>query len=157
MKLLVVGSSNFGAGNRGKYAKDIKRLEKTHSNLIKVVGYLPNDILYKYYKISDVAVIPSICEDACPVTMIEYIISGIPQIATISGGIPEISNKGTALLIHKDGRMIDELKNALVFLKENPTILQNLHDACNLRAVAFYKENYYENFSKVVDKIISKI
>ena len=50
---------------------------------------MPYDEIWKYYKIADVAALPSIWEEPAGLTMIEACAAGVPLITTNSGGIPE--------------------------------------------------------------------
>ena len=87
--LMVVGAHNFGTGQTSEFQK---RMEKQFAELGKRVcftGYVPYDDIWKYYKIADVAALPSIWEEPAGLTMIEACAAGVPLITTNSGGIPE--------------------------------------------------------------------
>lgn len=87
--LMVVGAHNFGTGQTSEFQK---RMEKQFAELGKRVcftGYVPYDEIWKYYKIADVAALPSIWEEPAGLTMIEACAAGVPLITTNSGGIPE--------------------------------------------------------------------
>lgn len=87
--LMVVGAHNFGTGQTSEFQK---RMEKQFTELGKRVcftGYVPYDEIWKYYKIADVAALPSIWEEPAGLTMIEACAAGVPLITTNSGGIPE--------------------------------------------------------------------
>ena len=43
----------------------------------------------KVYSAADIQVVPSMFDDPCPLTVIEGMVMGLPQIVSISGGIPE--------------------------------------------------------------------
>ena len=155
VKLLIMGSSNFGDGNRGVYTENVLNTIKNNSEKIKFTGFVPNNQIYKYLQISNVAANPSICEDACPLNIIENIVSGLPQIATISGGMTELGTSETTLFIHKDERLVKELTEAILYLKKNPEKLEQMRQACLNRAPLFYRSQFYNNFSIVVENIIA--
>ena len=66
IRLLCVGSSGFSGGGETDYTEHIHALALKHTGRIIFTGYINNEELYKYHQISDIQVIPSLCEDAAP-------------------------------------------------------------------------------------------
>ena len=71
------------------YEKKVKELIEKSSNNIIQLGYIKNNELYKYQNIADIAVIPTIIEEAAPLACVENMAAGLPIIITNSGGMPE--------------------------------------------------------------------
>lgn len=87
--LMVVGAHNFGTGQTSEFQE---RMEKQFAELGRRVcftGFVPYDEIWKYYKLADVAALPSTWEEPAGLTMIEACAAGVPLITTNSGGIPE--------------------------------------------------------------------
>ena len=78
-----------------------------------LIGYV--DDIEAHLAALDLAVVPSICRDACPRTAIESMAVGIPVVASDTGGLPEIvRSEVTGLLVPPDSPMA--LADALVAL-----------------------------------------
>jgi glycosyltransferase involved in cell wall biosynthesis len=89
IKLLIIGTSNFGNVTKiTKFEKIISKKIKHSSNII-YLGFIHNTKLYKYFKIADIFVSPSIYNEAAGLVNLESIASGTPLISTNLGGIPE--------------------------------------------------------------------
>jgi spore coat protein SA len=155
LKLLVVGASDFALGNYGKYVNDVNNLISKNSSKIVFTGFVNNRDLYKYYQIASIVAIPSLCEEGFGLVMAESMISGLPQIATISGGMSEVGTENTTFFVNKDDRIVQELRNAIIFLKSNHGHLEFMKKACEERGLAFYRDSYYSNFKSIINNILN--
>lgn len=154
IKLLIIGSSNFGNGDEGSYPMEVKKLVHDHSDQIKFTGYIDNKDIYKYHKIADVGVIPSTYNDPCPLSMFEMITSGLPTIATAAGGMTEIGNTDCTIFVHLDN-IVDDITNAIKILYENSTKLKAMGEAARLRSLSFKKERFYNDFCETIKVLMS--
>lgn len=154
IKLLIIGSSNFGNGDEGSYPKEVKKLVLEHKDIIKFTGYVGNKDIYKYHKIADVGVIPSTYQDPCPLSMFEMITSGLPTIATAAGGMTEIGNQDCTIFINLNNIVCD-IANAINDLVNNPQKCLEMHLAAKKRAFAFTKDRYYNDFCKTINNFIN--
>jgi glycosyltransferase involved in cell wall biosynthesis len=95
-KLLLVG----GHASDDSYDKIINMINMYNLKAsIEIINTLPQDKIIKYYHTSNVFVLPSICEPRGKV-ILEAMASGLPVIATKSGGTSEIiKDKINGLLI----------------------------------------------------------
>lgn len=155
IKLLIMGSSNFGKGNEGEYPKEIQYLSQQHKDRIRYTGFIDNSETYKYYKIADMGIIPSMCNDSCPLVVFEMIASGLPTVATKVGGIPEIVSEETTLFIENDSRIVDSIKDSILKFYNNPNLRQQFASAALKRSMLFNREIYFDTFCKHIKKIIS--
>lgn len=153
VKLLIIGSSDFGNGDIGSYPAEIKELISEHKDTIKFTGYVDNKDIYKYHKISDVGVIPSTYNDPCPLSMFEMIASGLPTIATAAGGMVEIGNKDCTIFVTLDN-IIDDITNAIQYLYANHDKLEEMKQAAKLRSLNFTKERFYNDFCNTITALI---
>lgn len=108
VRLLVVGDSH----GKDNYTKKVKNISYELKNKIIFTGYVDNDKLVNYYKLSDVVVIPSTCDEAFGIVALEAMLMKKPLIASNRGGIPEIVNNDCAILVKKDN-FIDGLYDAI--------------------------------------------
>lgn len=155
VKLMILGSSNFGLGDFGSYPQRVKQLVDDNRNRIIFTGFVNNDDVYRYHQIADVGIMPSMHNDPCPLSMFELITSGLPTIATNAGGMPEIGTLETTIFVSMDNIEI-ELKNAIIRLYKNPIIREKMHIAALKRAEAFTQLRFYNDFCDTVIKLIKK-
>lgn len=146
VKLLVVGQSFFNNSKPTKYTKFIREISKPIADQVIFTGYIHNDEVYRYYSLSDLQVIPSVCEEAAGIVAMEGNAIGINQIITNSGGLSEYC--GNYYVVHKENSefMISELSKAIHELLNGG----NIHFVHGDNCIQDTK-NYYENFSKIID------
>ena len=70
---------------------------------ITLMGLLPNDMLRYWYRVTDIAVIPSYYEQ-CSYSCIEMMMYGLPIVASDGFGVKSMFNEHNAIIakIHKD-------------------------------------------------------
>lgn len=156
IKLLVLGgvlpSNDYSAG---EYENSIKVAARPIYNQIIFAGVIPYQQVPVFLSICDIAIVPSLCDDAFPTTILEALAIGLPIIATNRGGIPEQVTKDSAILISSEGDVVKEISEAIKFLLENPEKRKKMGEASHLRAKQFNKELYTENFFKVINDFIN--
>ena len=74
-------------------------------------------ICRKYMALADVLVIPTLCQEAFGMVALEGMVMRVPIISTKSGGLVEVLNADTAILIDREN-IIDELECAMLKIKE---------------------------------------
>jgi len=84
----------------------IKELEIEDN--IKLTGFVPDELLPVYYAAADCFVLPSASGEGLPLVLLEAMACGLPIIATIVGGTPEI---------------IEHMKNGILVPPRNPEAL----------------------------------
>lgn len=154
IKLLILGSSNFGLGDSGNYPQEIKALVNKAKDRIKFTGYIDNRDVYKYHKIADVGIMPSMHNDPCPLSLFELITSGLPTIATRAGGMPEIGNENTTIFVSMDN-IIPELKEGILKLFYNPILRESMSKAAVIRSTEFTKQRFYADFCNTINHLIA--
>ena len=104
------------------------------------IGHLDNHLVKKFYHDNhfDCFVSTTESEGGNPVSMMEAISFGIPVIASNVGGIPEIVNNNTGILLDPDN-CVEELANALHrFSSMTSTEKQTLRKSCR----KYWEDNY---------------
>ena len=128
------------------YYSEVIDLCKGNDN-IEHIGYVSNDKLKDYYTLSDVLVIPSLCEEAAGLVAIEGMACGTPIIATRSGGMPEYTGDA-AIIVEKDD-IVNNLVKQLKILSEDNNLREELSAKGRERAKLFPEERYYFDFMKI--------
>ena len=154
IKLLIIGSSNFGNGNLNEYSREVQKISLQYSERIKYTGFIPNEELYKYYNIASVGVVPSLWNEPCALVTLEMMHCGLPTIATKVGGTPELFTDKTTLFIPFDSDVVNNLEKSISYLYDNIELRNKMSQEAFKRAKQFTREIYYNNFCKIVDSIV---
>lgn len=153
-KLLIVGNSNFAKEVKTDYDQELYEISKRIPGKVQFTGFINNDELYKIHNISNIAVIPTISEEAFGLVVVEAMSSGLPLIATVSGGIPEIlKDKTNGILINKDEELINNLSASLDYLVENENVRNELSISEKKRAKEFDLNHYYNRFIELFNEL----
>jgi spore coat protein SA len=155
VKLLIIGSSDFANGNSSEYSRRVERICKKHKDKIIFTGYIENNQLSSYYQIADIGIIPSTWEEGFGLVYIEQMASGLPTIATYSGALPEIGDKRTTLFVNKNEGLKDELRNAILTLKNNKKMCVDMSINGRKRSTLFSKQCFYRSFCEAINQTIS--
>lgn len=155
--LMIIGSSFYMDGNKTtKYINKLKKAGESVKKRIIFTGYIPQSNLPKYYSVSDIAVVPSTCQEAAGNVTIEALSCGLPVIASRRGGIPEYASVEACLLVECDDNFISNLHQAVekMVSDEEFYLLKKSH----AREIAqqYNKRNYYVNFYNLISHIIQK-
>lgn len=153
VKLLTIGSANFGKYAISSYEKKVKNLAEKNKEQIINVGYVDNSEIYKYASLADVQCIPTLVEEAAPLTLLEAMAEGLPTIITRSGGMIEYATEETSIVIEQEN-IVECLKNAILLLKGKPEIRKGMSNASRLQSQKFNEQIYYRDFVKIMKKII---
>lgn len=142
-QLLVVGSSFFGTDIKNSFLKELRDLTEAHREHVTFTGYIDYDKMPLLYRGCDFAVLPSVCNDAAPLTVIESITAGLPMITTNRGGIPEYASDRAAILLDTDENLeLSIAKNIEKLLREDDA-LQAMSKAGQRAAKDMTLYNYY--------------
>lgn len=149
--LMVVGSHSFGAKRSSQFEEHMKKVFDELGARVKFTGYVPYSDMWKYYKIADVAVLPSIWEEPAGLTMIEAAAAGTPVITTYSGGIPEYLSNEFALLLPKDEHLTEMIQSAIEeVLSNEDEWKKRAEKAGKYVRQNFSEENFYRNFVNLI-------
>lgn len=142
-KLLIVGS--------GSLKSKIQRYILLNNLQEKVImlGWQSRERLYSLYKDAIVLVLPSICPENGPLTVLEAMSVGTPSIVSNLGGSPEYIEKLSRDLIFNHNNM-NQLKNILLRFSKNefpPEKIKKVHEQ------NFSPKIYIYNYLKVIQSI----
>ncbi len=145
--LLIIGSTNFGAAEISDFEREIQKKCEKLKDRVRFTGFVHNDELWKYYKLSDMAVLPSMWEEPAGLTMIEAAAAGLPVITTISGGIPEYLTDDYAILIDKENNVEENIRNAVYEVKDNEALWKQRGKAAAEYVMDNFSEKaFYDSF-----------
>ena len=150
IKLLVIGSINFACGGEDEYTKEIKKIAEKNKNII-FTGYIDGKDLYKYYKLSNAIIIPSIWEEAAGLVCIEAMICKKQIITTGRGGIKEYVSEDAILVNYHKNYLVKELTDAILKLYHNQDKLHSIGQKSYKEALQYSTKNYYKNLVNIIE------
>ena len=153
VKLLVVGSANFGKWAFSSYERKVKRIFEQNKNRIIFTGYVDNAEVYKYASVADVQCVPTLVEEAAGLVLMEAMAEGLPLIVTKSGGVTEYVDDSTALMIEQEN-IVDNLKNAICYMKEHLEVRKQMSKNAKIQSKRYNEAIYYKNFVDLINKIM---
>lgn len=153
-KLLIVGKANFGhSSSLTPFEEEIKGIAEKASDRIIFTGFIHNTKLPEIHGISDIAVIPSMWNEPSGMVVIEAMASGLPIVATNSGGIPELLSKECGFLIDRDEAVVENIAKYLDCLVQSKELRDSMGKEGKRKAEYYRKEQYYNNFVKILEEI----
>jgi glycosyltransferase involved in cell wall biosynthesis len=129
LTLLVAGDGTARA--------DLEReaQERQIAARVRFLGYVPNEQLPDYLAAADLFVMPTLCREGFPVSVVEAMASGLVPVASHIGGIPTaVTSERTGVLV-PPGRP-DALASALARLAGDAPRRAALAEAARAEALA---------------------
>ncbi|OQW35087.1 MAG: hypothetical protein A4E19_01830 [Nitrospira sp. SG-bin1] len=101
--MLVIG----GEGPLHGQLQAVIRRKRLHDS-VRLVGFIPESLLSRYYQAADLVLIPSLQLEGFGLVMVEAMACGTPVLGTPVGAIPEVLNQVDPILVSEgvDGRSI---------------------------------------------------
>ncbi len=152
-KLLIVGSSGFASSGKTKFIKSLENKSKEVGDKVVFTGYIDNSEIHDIYKISDLAVFPSLAAEAFALTVVEALASGLPVIISDSGGMHEVINEKCGIVVQRGENMKMDLAKHIENLLNNDTLRNEMSIEAKLRASEFSDSNYYNSLSSFLDSV----
>ncbi len=144
-ELLIAGRGDLG------YEDSLQKLVNGHP-AIRMLGFVPPaDLLSKV----DVMVVPSLCHDCAPRSVLEGMTCQLPVIGSCRGGIPELMGEGTGWVFDPDepGALNRVMEQAI----------QSRHELASMSGLAVRRasqfsthlmvDGYLQAFSTAIDKV----
>lgn len=150
VKLLIVGNAGFGQSTKSKYDEELVCLSKEIQEKIVFTGFIHNNNLPKILAMSDIAVVPSIWEEPAGLVVIEAMAAGLPLIVTDSGGMSEYTCDKCAMVVDRDGKLVEKLTEAMIKLATDEKLRIAMGKAGKEQAQQFNSLNYYKNFINLI-------
>lgn len=155
IKLLIVGSANFGKWAFSPYERKVKKLAQRHRDRIIFTGYVPNGKVYQYASLADVQCVPTLVEEAAGLVLLEAMAEGLPLVATRSGGVSEYVGEDTALLIERNN-VVENLQEAICYLKDHPDARRQMAESAKKQGAQYNEDVYYQNFVELIHTILDE-
>jgi spore coat protein SA len=140
VKCTIAGGSGFGNSRTTRYVRKLHRLKPANTEM---VGYKSGDALAEILRTSDIFCCPSIWNDPFPLAPLEAMATGLPVVASDTGGLPETLAYGGGIMVPPKNPMA--LADALEKLVNNAPLRRKMGD----EARAAFKNHYlWQNVRK---------
>jgi len=150
--LVVVGSFNFNDSTHSPYEDELNRLiNEIGREHIIFTGYVNHDEVPAYYQIADVVCMPSTCEDAAPLAVIECLRMQKPLITTTMGGIPEYADSSCAVMLENDEHLVEHIAESLTDLLNNPEKCALMSENAGRVSQSRTLSSYYHNLLEILE------
>lgn len=147
LRLLIVGGTGYNDNSETKYTRKIRNIAKENVIFTGFVGF---NEMQNYYSLSRIGIVPSTINEGFNLTIVEFLASGIPVIATNIGGMPEVLGD-CGVLVDYDENFTENLskamKNAICKI-ENEEIEKDKFMHCINK---FSLENYLSTFYNLLE------
>lgn len=147
-KLLIVGSLFFNINKKNNLEKNILKLIEDIKKDVIFTGYIPNDSLYQYYKIADVVTLPSICNEAAGLTILEAMACKATVITTDVGGIKEYVLNDSAIILKNDYKLVYSLAKTIDELLLNENYRKTIGEKGFLNSLYYDEFRYFDEMVK---------
>lgn len=149
MQLIIIGGYNYGTSKDNDFILNLKNKSKEKN--IVFTGYVNYEDINSLYSLANLGVIPSIINEACPLTAIEMMAAGIPVICTNSGGLPELIDEKCGIIVDRKD-LTNNLIQSIRKVYNKKEQLGKYSKNAKLRSEKFTKEKYTDSFWKYLNK-----
>ncbi len=105
--VVIVGSALYGSHRQTGYVKRLLKQAKRWQNHVHFQPYVPHYDIPRWFVMADIAVVPSIGQEAFGLVNLEAMAAELPVVATRAGGMREVVADGeTGFLVNPEGLLI---------------------------------------------------
>lgn len=133
LEAVIVGGAAFGSSAPTPYVLEMQ--QKAPAN-VRFEPYCSSPLLAQKFREADIYCLPSCWNDPQPLSILEAMASGLPIVASRSGGIPEQLGEGGGLLVPRNDA--PALADALAHLAGNP----HLRAKVGAEGLASFRKNF---------------
>lgn len=155
-KLIIVGSGWYSNNYETEYIKQLKKEAESIRDKIVFTGYIEHKEMPAYYHSCDVAIMPSIYDEAAGLVAIEAQASGLPVIISDIGGIPEYVDRETLLKIPVDSMFIDNLSKMMMEIYNNKSLYKREVELSKRSCERFDMTRYRKEFFDIVRNVYAE-
>ncbi|MGM0122853.1 hypothetical protein IGI37_000219 [Enterococcus sp. AZ194] len=151
-KLLIVGGSFYSSNKKNRFLRNLEKAASHYEGRVIFTGYQNPDLIPAFLALSDVGIVFTLEEEACPMTVIEMQLYGKPLICSNAGGIPEIRTEQTSLMIDLETSddWAQEIAKRELLLSRDKQLIQTISEAGLKESEKFSSENYFRHLLEAI-------
>ena len=150
--LLIVGSFNFNSTEKSPYEDELNQLiHEIGKDKVLFTGYISHDDVPKYYCLGDIVILPSTCEDAAPLAVIETMRMRRPLITTTMGGIPEYADPSCSILLENDENLVENIRKTAKELLADEERRNEMSENAAKVSSKWNLKTFYQNFLEIIN------
>ena len=157
LHLIIIGGSFYGSamGGDATFFEQLRQEAEPIHERIHFTGFVPYAQVPALLKMANLAVMPSTCQEAFQLTIVEAMAAGLPIVTTNSGAVPELCT-GVATIVEQGPQLARRLADAIVQLVNAPQRRQEMADEGTKRAQKFSHEAYSGAFLDALGTIMAQ-
>lgn len=152
-KLIIIGSNWFCQNKKTQYIKKLEQESEDIKDRIIFTGFINHNEIGKYYRVADIAIMPSLYEEAAGLVALEAQACGLPIIISNIGGIPEFVSNKSNLIIDVDHKFVEKLSNKIKQIYYDDTLYYNEKKISNEFIKNYNMDDYANRFLNIINKI----
>lgn len=156
VKLLIVGSPFFAKTADSPFLQALQSQAAALGDRVRFTGFIPNDELPAYYRIADLACVPSVCQEAAGLVPVEAMACALPLLATVSGGMPEYIRDASPYSVPISPNLPQDLAAGITALRADPARRAAMAAAGAAAARQYSPQAYYRDFVALVHTVLQK-
>ena len=145
-KLLIIGSTVQGYEWKTSYQEELESIADRLRGKVIFTGFVHHDEMWKTLKLSNVGVVPSLCNEGAGMTTMEIMAASIPLITFNVGGIPEYVDKNASIILDWDKDIVQKLADSILALMKNQKNAKKMSELGYEHARKFNLSKYYNDF-----------
>ena len=156
VKLLIIGSPFFAKTADSPFLQALQTRAVALGDRVRFTGFIPNEELPAYYRLADLACVPSTCQEAAGLVPVEAMACGLPLLATRSGGMPEYIRAAAPYFVDITPNLPRDLAAGITALRGDAARRAAMAAAGAAAAQQYSPENYYRDFVALVHTVLQK-
>lgn len=155
--LAQVPEATLLVAGEGPYSQTLFRVAQQLdvAHRVRFLGFVARERLPEYMSAADVFVMPTLCKEGFPVSVVEAMACGVPPVASRIGGIPTAIDAERTGLLFSTGES-DRLAQALLRLTRDEELRARLAAAARAEAVErFSIERMVGDMLAVLERVVA--
>ena len=156
VKLLIIGSPFFAKIADSPFLQALQTRAAALGDRVRFTGFIPNEELPAYYRLADLACVPSTWQEPAGLVPVEAMACGLPLLATRSGGMPEYIRAASPYFVDITPDLPRDLAEGITALRGDAARRAAMAAAGAAAAQQYSPENYYRDFVALVHTVLQK-
>ena len=156
VKLLIIGSPFFAKTADSPFLQALQTRAAALGDRVRFTGFIPNEELPAYYRLADLACVPSTWQEPAGLVPVEAMACGLPLLATRSGGMSEYIRTTSPYFVDITPNLPRDLAAGITALRGDAARRAAMAAAGAAAAQQYSPENYYRDFVALVHAVLQK-